>query len=224
MLRIILTLALSVLVVPTAVPAEKLRPGSDFMIVIREVESANKKTFAYTPAGPSTVTLPSGEKVTINNAWFNLIGDMHVRFVVDGKDTMRNLSAKEFADFGLPPESAAQVAVRNIVARYGQPQTTRSEVGVISVFGTSPDLNSSYFLDRAFWNATLRKHPDGLIVAVPARGTLLYAPVSDTKSVTFLKQNIVKIYQSATSLRVSSGLYLYKGGEWLVYQKPFGAK
>src|SRR5262245_18319784 len=78
--------------------AQDRHPTKDFMVVLREVEAVNKATFSYAPTGPNTATLPSGEKVTLESAWFDLIGDMHVRFVIDGETSMRNLTKKEFVE------------------------------------------------------------------------------------------------------------------------------
>lgn len=194
------------------------------MFVLREVEGANKEIFSYVPTGPSVGTLPNGERFTIESAWFDLIGDMHVRFVMDGESTMRNLTAKEFATFGLTPELAVETALRNIHARYGHPKSSDWRDGVMLVSGESPDLDSSYFLDRAFWDALLEKHPDGIVVGVPKRGGLIYAPIEDQKAVGVLKQSIRSLHESSGQLRVSSALYLYKSGKWTVYQRPAPAK
>ncbi len=53
-----------------------------------------------------------------------------------------------------------------------------------------------YFLDRAFWKALLIQHPEGMIVAVPKRGGLLYAPISDTKAVEGLKRDVSALYSN----------------------------
>ena len=84
----------------------------------------------------------------------------------------------------------------------------------------SPDLNSSYFLDEQFWKQLLTSHPEGLVVAVPKRGGLLFAPVSDRKAVENLRKGIGYLFTSSDNLRVSSALYLYKGGRWSVMQPP----
>ena len=151
----------------TASASEPKRPDDNFMLVLREVEGANKQEFGFTPAGPSTGTLNNGETITINSAWFDLIGDMHVRFVIDGKRTMQNLTAEQFAAYGLSPEDAVTVAIANIKARYGEPKARAWEAGIMLVGGESPDFDSSYFLDRSFWDKLLLKHPQGVVVGVP---------------------------------------------------------
>ena len=212
------------LLIPFAVmntsAAEPKRPDANFMLVLREVEGANKQEYGFTPTGPSTGTLSNGEAITLTNAWFDLIGDMHVRFVIDGEHTMTNLSAEQFAEYGLSPEEAVAVAMRNIKARYGEPHATLWEAGIMLVSGESPDLDSSYFLDRTFWDKLLLKHPQGVVVGVPKRGGLIYAPVSDKDALTSLERSIRTLYETSENLRVSSALYLYKDGKWTVYRAP----
>jgi hypothetical protein len=200
----------------------KDNPESDpnFMLVLREVEGANKQDFGFKPAGTGSATLPSGETITMSPAWFDLIGDMHVRFVIDGEHSMQNLTAEEFSALGLTPERAAEVAISNIKSRYGQPHATPWEDGIMLVSGKSPDLDSSYFLDSAFWDGLLREHPEGLIVGVPKRGGLIYAPVSDKRAVSSLERSIRFLYESSDSMRVSAALYLFKDDKWTVYRKP----
>ena len=211
-------------VVLTAGASESKSPDANFMFVLREVVGANKQEFGFTPTGPSTGTLSNGETFTITNAWFDLIGDMHVRFVSDGEHTMRNLSAEQFAAYGLSPEEAVAVAVRNIKARYGEPHATPWEAGIMLVSGESPDFDSSYFLDQSFWDKLLLKHPEGLVVGVPKRGGLIYAPVSDKTALNSLERSIRTLYETSENLRVSSALYLYKDGTWTVYRAPASSK
>lgn len=198
------------------------RPEVDenFMLVLREVEGANKKEFGLVPTGPSTAMLEGGEKVTFNLAWFNLIGDMHVRFVMDGEHTMQNLTMEELSKMGVSPEQAVELAVANIKNRYGSPRATEWDDGIMLVSGESSDLDSSYFLDRAFWDDLLGAHPEGVVVGVPKRGGLIFAPVADRSAVTALEASIGALYETSENLRVSSALYLYKGGRWSVYRNP----
>ena len=200
--------------------ADSQKPDENFMLVLREVEGSNKQEFGFKATGPTTATLGNGEKVTIDNAWFDLIGDMHVRFVIDSEHSMQNLSAEEFSTLGLTPEQATEIAISNIKNRYGAPQSTPWEGGIMLVAGESPDLDSSYFLDREFWQALLVEHPAGLIVGVPKRGGLIYAPASDDQAVSLLERNIRSLYESSENMRVSSALYMFKDGKWTVYRKP----
>lgn len=199
---------------------ENQKPDDNFMFVLREVEGSNKQEFGFHPAGPATGMLANGETVTLESAWFDLIGDMHVRFVSDGEYSMQNLTLEEFSALGLTPEQAAEIAIKNIKSRYGAPKSTPWEDGIMLVSGNSPDLDSSYFLDKAFWIELLVEHPEGLVVGVPKRGGLIYAPVSDDNAVASLERNIRSLYESSDTMRVSAALYLFKDNNWTVYRKP----
>lgn len=200
--------------------AENAATDENFMLVLRELQGASKSEFGFEPAGPQTVTLGDGKTAVISPAWFDLIGDMSVRFVSDGERTMRNLTTEEFSALGLTAEQAAEIAIANIKRRYGAPESSRWENGIMLVSGKSPDLDSSYFLDRDFWERLLRAYPDGLIVGVPKRGGLLYAPVSDRRAVSSLEQDIQRLYETSGTMRVSAALYLFKDSRWTMHRRP----
>jgi hypothetical protein len=88
----------------------------------------------------------------------------------------------------------------------------------MQVQGKSPDLDSSYFLDRTYWLALLKNSPEGIVVAVPKRGGLLYAPLNDVKAVDSLKRSVAYLHSSSQRQRVSSALFLFKDGKWSVFQ------
>ena len=106
---------------------------------------------------------------------------------------------------------------------YGKPQAIPWN-DVFEVQGKSPDLDSSYFLDKEFWNAQLQKYPDGVVALVAKRGGLLFAPRSDAKAVDGLRRSVAYLYSSSGPLRVSSALYLFKDGKWSVFQAPIKAR
>ena len=93
----------------------------------------------------------------------------------------------------------------------------------MQVVGRADDLNSSYFLDRPFWQSLEAQHPRGVVVAVPQRGGLLYAPADDQDAVAALSFSATAIYASSARSRVSSALYLFRGGHWSVFQRPLAA-
>lgn len=208
---------------PPASSADHPHPDDDFMLVLREVEGANKREYGLVPSGPSTGTLRDGRPFTLHNAWFDLIGDMHVRFVIDGSDSMQNLTMEEYSRYGITPEQAVDVAVANIRRRYGPPQAGEWDQGILLVSGDSPDLDTSYFLDYGFWDEQLAAHPEGLVVGVPQRGGLIFAPVSNASAVDVLQDSIVGLYQDSGNQRISSALYLYKDHCWSVYRDPLSS-
>lgn len=90
----------------------------------------------------------------------------------------------------------------------------------MQVHGNAPELDSSYFLDRAFWHEQLRRHPAGLVAAVPGRGGLVFARADDESAIATLRFSVAALFASSDQTRISSGLYLFKDGRWSVYQPP----
>jgi hypothetical protein len=174
----------------------------NLMVVLRETEGANKQKPSLEPAGHAKAALANGKKVDASFAWFDLIGDMHIRFVFDGRDAMRNLSSEELADFNLRPEEALRKAVTNIKRVYGSAEVSRFPNGIMRAQGKSPDLDSSYFLDDEFWQSLLK----------------LFAPLSDHQAVAALRKDVGGLYADGNSMRISSALYLFKSGRWSVFQ------
>ena len=192
----------------------------NLMVVLRESEGSNKPDAGLIPTGAARAILADGKEVELSFAWFEFIGDMHLRFVYDSPDSMRNLTLREFEALKLTPQEAVRLAVKNVHRVYGKPTFEPWSDGVMIVEGESPDLNSSYFLDEPFWKRLLVRYPEGLVVAVPERGGLLFAPVSDRKAVERLRKSIGDLFTRSDKLRVSSAIYLYKGGRWSVMQAP----
>ena len=191
----------------------------NLMVVVRESVGANKTDEILSPIAKARATLPDGREIDIDVASWEFIGDTHIRFVFDGESTMRDATPQDLARLKLANvDDALALALANLKRVYGEPKATPWVGGVMIVAGKSPDLDSSYFLDRAFWRELLKTHPEGLVVAVPKRGGLLYASASDMRSVDALRRNIAQLHASSGTLRVSSALFLFKDDKWSVLQ------
>ncbi len=191
------------------------------MVVVRESIGAYRAEDALTPTGKAKAKLPDGREIEFEMASWEFIGDTHIRFVFDGPQTMINATPQDLERLGIKGVGEAlSVALANLKRVYGEPSASPWEGGVMSVEGKSPDLNSSYFLDRAYWQGLLKSHPEGLVVSVAKRGGLLYAPASNTKAVEGLKRGVAYLHSSSQRLRVSSALFLFKEGKWSVFQAP----
>lgn len=191
------------------------------MVVVRESIGANRLDDSFTPTGKFKAKLPDGREIEGEFASWEFIGDTHIRFVFDGPQTMINATPQDLVRLGLKGvDDALALALVNIKRVYGEPSAKPWEGGLMQVQGKSPDLHSSYFLDRSYWQTLLKKHPDGLVVAVPKRGGLLYTPLSDAKAVERLKRGVAYLHSSSERLRVSSALFLFKDGKWSVFQAP----
>lgn len=191
----------------------------NFMVVVRELIGADKKDELLKPVGKTKAKFSDGTEIETEMAWWEFIGDTHIRFVFDGDQTMDNAAPGDLVKLGLTNvDDALALALKNLKQTYGEPQSTPWEGGVMIVAGKASDFDSSYFLDRAFWRKLHKENPDGILVAVPKRGGLLYAPMSDTKSVDAMKRMVAQLHETSGSLRVSSALFLFKDDKWSVFQ------
>lgn len=205
------------------------RPGfnnnaDNLMLVLRESFGANKQDEELKAVGKAKAKLPDGKEIEFEMASFEFIGDMHIRLVFDGPQSMINATPADLARLNLNTEQALRLAVSNVKRVYGEPTVKPWTAGLMEVSGKSPDLDSSYFLDREFWRGLLKKHPEGLVVAVPKRGGLVYAPLVDTKAVEGLKKGVRYLHSSSDRLRVSGALYLFKDDKWTVFQPTYVTK
>ena len=191
----------------------------NFMVVVRESIGANRTEDSLVPTGRTKAELPDGKEVELEVAWWDFIGDTHIRFVFDGPESMRNATPRDLDRLGITSvHEALTLALANIKRVYGQPVAAPWEGGLMQVEGRSPDLDSSYFLDRSFWQDLVKKHPEGVVVSVAKRGGLLYVPLSESKAVERLKREVTHLHASSGSLRVSGALFLFKDDRWSVFQ------
>jgi uncharacterized protein YtpQ (UPF0354 family) len=197
----------------------------NLMVVLRETFNGpvlRSESLQY--MGKGRAKLPDGKEVEIEQAHYAYLGDMHLRFVFDGPTSMRNASPQDLERLRLSPEEALRVAIANIRRVYGPPAAKPFTAGLLEVDSKSPDLISSYFLDKQFWDELLAKYPEGIVAAVPRRGGLAFAPYADSKGVATLRKAVAHLHASSDRLRVSSALYLYKNGAWTVFQDPVPTK
>lgn len=145
---------------------------------------------------------------------------MHIRFVFDGPDSMRNATPQDLERLKLTPDAALALAVANIKRVYGKPRIETFSGPLMTISSKGPDFNSSYFLDREFWEGLNRAHPEGLVAAPAKRGGLVFVPLAETKAVEALRKGVAYLYESSGRMRVSSALYLFKDGHWSVFQAP----
>jgi hypothetical protein len=194
--------------------------AGNLMVVLRPSAGANKQDEALRPYGKLLATLDDGREVELETSWFHYLGDMHIRLVFDGPGSVQSASAQDLARLQLEPEQALELAIANLRRVYGAPAAQPWSGGLMQVLGGSADFNSSYFLDRKFWQSLQRQHPQGLVVAVPRRGGLVYAPLADEEAVARLRFSAAALYAGGERSRVSSALYLFKDDRWSVFQPP----
>lgn len=194
---------------------------ANLMAVLREAHGANKADESLTPVGAVTATV-DGKPVTLRPAWFDYIGDMQVHFVFDSPKATAPATMDDLARLKLTPEDALKLAVTNMKRVYGKPWAEPLAGDLLSLTSRAPDYNSSYFLDREFWDEQLKNHPEGLVAAPIKRGGLAWVPAYNTKEVGALRVSVARLHAASGRMRISSALYLYKDGRWTVFQPPQG--
>lgn len=192
----------------------------NLLVLLRESPGANKQDETLTPFGTIRAKLPDGREVEFEASWFQYLGDMHLRLVFDGTLRVQSASPEDLERLRLSPEEALDQAVDNLRRRYGAPVAEPWTGGLMQVHGNAPELDSSYFLDRGFWQEQLRHSPAGVVAAVPGRGGLVFARADDATAVASLRFSAAALFASNDSARISSGLYLFKDGRWSVFQPP----
>ena len=192
--------------------------AGNLLVVLRESRGANKQEESLQPFGKIRAQLADGKEIELAPSWYQYLGDMHIRLVFDGGQTMQSASPEDLDRLRLSPEEALRLAIANLRRVYGAPAAQPWSGGLMQVQGRATDLISSYFLDREFWDALQAQHPEGLVVAAPRRGGLVYAPVSDEAAVVNLRFSAAALYAGGPGARLSSALYLFKDGRWSVFQ------
>jgi hypothetical protein len=193
---------------------------SNLLVVLRESPGANKQDEDLRPFGKISARMPDGREVEFEASWFQYLGDMHLRLVFDGRQKVQSALPSDLQRLQLTPEEALTRAVDNLRRRYGTPVAEPWMGGLMQVHGNAPDLDSSYFLDRDFWQEQLRHSPAGIVAAVPKRGGLVFARADDDFALTSLRFSAAALFAANDQTRISSGLYLFKDGRWSVYQPP----
>lgn len=194
--------------------------ATNLMVVLRESLGASKQDETLVPWGKVKVREPDGSAIELEMAYFDYLGDMHVRFVFDGEDEMTTATKQDLARLNLTPEAALSLAVANIKRVYGNPSVRPWTASLMEIKSRSPDLDSSYLLDRELWRGLLKQHPDGVVAAVVKWGGLIFAPTAEHQAVAQLRRSVAYLHESSEHLRISSALYLFKDDRWSVFQAP----
>lgn len=192
--------------------------ASNLIVVLRESRGDNKQDESLRPFGNVRGVLPDGREVQLDVSWYKFVGDLHLRLVFDGGQTMQSASGEDLERLHLTADEAVKLAVSNLHRLYGAPSTQHWSGHLMQVQSDASDLNSSYFLDREFWRQLAARHPEGIVAAVPRRGGLVYAPASDEEGVNELRFSAAALYAGGPGARLSSALYLFKDGRWSVFQ------
>lgn len=205
---------------PAVTPRVFDTSAANLMVILRQAPGANQRDEALQPVGKRKARSVDGQEFELEPGWYGYVGDLQVRLVFDSPESVQTATAQDLQRLGLTPQQAIELGIRNLKRVYGAPVASQWSGGTMQVEGNSEYLHSSYFLDREFWRALEKQHPEGIVVAVPQRGGLVYAPLADTEAVATLRIGTAWLVNTGWRSRLSSALYLFKGDRWSVYQPP----
>ncbi len=204
----------------TSPPAAAPEPAialDTLSLVLRERPGADKPDAALALVEPFDVPLPGGATATMAPAWFDLIGDLQLRLVRETPEAQLSLHASELAALGLDLDATLARALANLQRAHGAPGASPWH-NLQRVASRNEDVDSAWFLDRAFWRTRLAEHPQGLVAAVPRTDLLLFAPLADAAAVDSMRRGIPGLHAGGGGYRLSSALYLFQDGGWRVLQ------
>src|SRR5512146_1036409 len=88
--------------------------AGNLLVVLRESRGANKQDETLRPFGKMRGVLPDGREVDLDISWYKYLGDMHIRLVFDGGQTMQSASSEDLQRLRLSPEEALKLAIANL--------------------------------------------------------------------------------------------------------------
>lgn len=147
---------------------------------------------------------------------FGYLGDVQLRFMfqLPGEGPESPARMDDLTRLDLTPNRALAVAALNVRKLCGEPLLSDLGGGVHAVRGPHHEYILAYLLDRGFWRRQLAQHAKGLVVALPRRGLLLFAPLEDVEARTELVKRAVAQAKSAGGARVSDCVLRFDATGW----------
>jgi hypothetical protein len=140
------------------------------------------------------------------------LGDIRLnfRFAGSGRDAL----VSDLKRLGISPAQALSLAVLNHKRLHGDASFVPVSEGVYALQCQDPAVCSTFFLDRRLWKQLLTKYPDGVMVAVPREGSVLFSPAGDPDAHRRLREPAARMLSSAGTTRVSRNLYHFGPTGW----------
>jgi len=194
---------------------------ANFMVVLRESPGISLSELSFQPLEYElqAALSPDANQPEEDLAWYHFLGDIHLRFVYYDRDSVVSVSRANFEAHELTVEQAIDIALDNIRTQYGVPGYRQWSQGIQIVQGEFTDIDSSYLFDDLFWDELDAQYPQGLVVAVPKRGGLLFASAANTAAVDLLTQNVSYLHSTSAEMRISGALYARNQGRWSMLQE-----
>ncbi len=146
------------------------------------------------------------------------LGDIALRFVFRSHNLPDlPVHLQDLVHLTLSPQRAMVVAIGNFKRANGTPLTGEFVRGVHMLRGANADVYANYLLDRAFWRSQLARFPQGVLVAIPKRGSLFFVDAADAPAVAELTRIATRLFTTAGAFAISRFLYRFGERGWLVH-------
>lgn len=142
------------------------------------------------------------------------LGDIRLNFRFDGSG--RDALVSDLKRLGISPAQALGLAVLNHKRWHGDASFVPVSDGVYTLKGPDPTACTTFFLDRRLWKQLLAKYPDGVLVAVPREGSVLFSPAGDPDASRRLRETAARMLSTAGATRVSRNLYRFGPTGWQI--------
>lgn len=142
------------------------------------------------------------------------LGDIRLnfRFAGSGRDAL----VSDLQRLGITPAQALGLAVLNHKRQYGDASFVPVSDGVSMLKCSDPAVCTTFFLDRRLWKQLLAKYPEGVLVAVPREGSLLFSPAGDPDASRRLRETAARMLNVGGNARVSRNLYRFGSTGWQI--------
>ena len=148
-----------------------------------------------------------------------LAGDIHLVYMLDTGNAFRDMHRSELGELGIADENALQQTALANLRQYSAGRAENHDYG-----SGIHRLVLDGFLDAALililpQLTGIGDHPDGIILAVPARDALLYCDGGDHDAIRVL-QELAQELHGAAPYPISARLYHLQDGELDEYAPP----
>ena len=154
--------------------------------------------------------------------FYSWLGDALLRFefVVAGNELPALVRPSDLKRLDLEPRAALVQAVQNARARWGSVKPKAGSGGVWQLEGENPRYLAWTWFVPSLWASLAKAMKAPLLVAMPRRGEVLFAPANKAAAVAALHEQAAAAFSTerVAGLRVSSYSYLFDGKEWRVHQ------
>ncbi len=144
------------------------------------------------------------------------IGDMVLVYAIDYPDHVAYVTQSHLDDAQVTLTQLQQAADLNLSLKLDETQFQQQNGSFMVI--TDGFYESSMVLDSALWADIARQLGDDLVMIVPARDLVVFAPASNAEAIGFLETARDNILNGGTH-QLSGLMYLWQGGAWQVFAR-----